>query len=142
LRSLGWIVAAGLALAWAVWLVRRAWWRWRQRVRLRRALRGETAAEAVLARAGFRIDAVQPEQTWTIGVDGVPHDVALRADLLVSRGGRRYVAEVKTGDRAPSVTTAATRRQLLEYAIAYDADGVLLVDMEARRVVEVSFPRA
>ena len=35
---------------------------------------------------------------------------------------------------------AATRRQLMEYAIAYDVDGVLLVDMESEKVRRVAFP--
>ncbi len=52
------------------------------------------------------------------------------------------VAEVKTGERAPSLTTAATRRQLLEYAVAYGADGVLLVDPEAGAIREVDFALA
>ena len=34
----------------------------------------------------------------------------------------------------------ATRRQLLEYALAYDVDGVLLVDMTAGRLHQVEFP--
>ena len=68
--------------------------------------------------------------------------IALRADLLVERGGRRYVAEVKTGEAAPSLATAATRRQLLEYLIAYRVDGVLLVDAERGSVHEVEFPGA
>jgi hypothetical protein len=32
-----------------------------------------------------------------------------------------------------------TRRQLLEYACAFDAHGVLLVDVEAGRVEEIAF---
>ena len=68
------------------------------------------------------------------------HPIVVRADLLVSRGARRFVAEVKTGARAPRIETAATRRQLLEYAVAYDVDGVLLVDMEEHTISEVEFP--
>ena len=36
--------------------------------------------------------------------------------LLVERRGRRFVAEVKTGERAPDPLARPTRRQLLEYA--------------------------
>ena len=140
LDALGWIVALVLALAWVVWLLRRSLRRWRGRVRVRRAVRGERDAETLLARAGFRIDARQPELEWPIECDGVVHPIVVRADLLVSRGSRRFVAEVKTGERAPRIETAATRRQLLEYAIAYDVDGVLLVDMDAHTISEVEFP--
>ena len=34
----------------------------------------------------------------------------------------------------------ATRRQLLEYLLAHEADGALLVDMDAEVVVHVEFP--
>ena len=36
---------------------------------------------------------------------------------------------------------APTRRQLLEYSIAFDVHGVLLVDVEADRVARVEFAR-
>jgi hypothetical protein len=49
------------------------------------------------------------------------------------------VAEVKSGKLAPRIETAATRRQLLEYRVAFDVDGVLLVDEEAGRVSEIVF---
>jgi hypothetical protein len=139
LDELGWILAAVFALAWAVWWVRRALRRWRGRTRVRRAVKGERAAESLLERAGYRIDERQPELEWPVQCGGVVHPIVLRADLLVSRGQYRYVAEVKTGERAPSISTAATRRQLLEYAVAYDVDGVLLVDMEARTINEIEF---
>ena len=61
-----------------------------------------------------------------------------RADLLVearSRSGflrgQRFVAEVKTGERAIDPTHPATRRQLMEYLHVFEVDGVLLVDREA-----------
>ncbi|MCZ7678051.1 MAG: hypothetical protein M5U28_04430 [Sandaracinaceae bacterium] len=64
----------------------------------------------------------------------------MRADLLVERGGLAWIAEVKTGAEAPSITTRATRRQLLEYAHAFDVAGVLLVDPERGRVHRVTLP--
>jgi hypothetical protein len=108
-------------------------------VRSRRALAGEQAATDLLIAAGYRIDATQLRTEWTFTCDGEPVTVELRCDALVSRDGRRLVAEVKTGERAPSLATAATRRQLLEYAVAYRADGVLLVDPEAGAIHEVDF---
>ena len=140
LDRVGWIVAAALALAWVAWWVRRALRRRRGRLRVRRAVRGERAAERLLERAGFHIDARHPEPEGPVACDGVVHPITVRADLLVSRGERRYVAEVKTGASAPRLETAATRRQLLEYAVAYEVDGVLLIDMEQRAIREVEFP--
>ena len=68
------------------------------------------------------------------------NDTGCRADLLVERDGRLYVADVKSGALATDPTLPATRRQLLEYLLAYEVDGALLVDMEARQIREVVFP--
>jgi len=120
------------------------WRRWRGSVRAQRrsarSLAGELEAERLLARLGFEIVARQVGLEWAIACDGEDHPVELRADLLVERRGRRYVAEVKTGIWAPLLTNAATRRQLLEYCVAYDVESVLLVDVEEGRVCEISFP--
>ena len=51
------------------------------------------------------------------------------------------MAEVKTGISAPLLTNAATRRQLLEYCVAYQVDSVLLVDVDAQAIREVTFGR-
>jgi hypothetical protein len=106
-----------------------------------RALQGEVLAERLLARAGYRVEARQVKQSWCVFLDGKQQEVGLRADLVVARGGRRFVAEVKTGEEAPDITTPSTRRQLLEYRAAFAVDGVLLVDAEAQQVYEVAFPK-
>lgn len=103
---------------------------------------GELRAEAILQRRGFRILRRQAVVRYPLGVDGVAVQVELRADFLVEDRGGRYVAEVKTGTFAPRLETAATRRQLLEYRVAFDVDGVLLVDADAATVRRVEFPLA
>jgi hypothetical protein len=138
------LAAAGaVLLALVILSLARRWQRWRgsqvARRRSERALRGESDAERLLERLGFAVLARQVALEWAIACDGEDHVVELRADLLVERDGQRYVAEVKTGGEAPLLTNAATRRQLLEYCVAYDVDSVLLVDVEAGRVREVSF---
>ena len=132
--------AVALLVGRAVGSLARAWRRSKARRRARRARRGEERAERLLEGLGYQVEDSQVEAGWTIRVDGEDHEVALRADLLVTRDGARYVAEVKTGRTAPRITTAATRRQLLEYRMAYDVAGVLLVDAEAGRVIPVEFP--
>jgi len=104
-----------------------------------RAVAGEAQAEKLLARAGYRLLERQASGNWLVRVDGEERAVALRADFLVTRRGRRYVAEVKTGEEAPHIAAPATRRQLLEYRCAFAVDGVLLVDAEAARVHAVEF---
>jgi hypothetical protein len=47
---------------------------------------------------------------------------------------------VKTGRQAPRLGHADTRRQMLEYQLAFEVPGVLLVDAESGRVREVRFP--
>lgn len=135
-------VTAGFALA---IVLLRAWLKartasFRARRRADRALRGEDAAVDLLERAGYRIEARQVGTRWPIRVGGEEVEIALRADYLVRRGGRRWVAEVKTGEQAPSLSHAPTRRQILEYRHAFDVDGALLVEPERGAVTEVHFP--
>lgn len=138
------LLAAVFATAFLI-QVAAAWWRRlsasrRARRRGARAVQGEREAELLLDELGYRVIDRQISTVWTIQCDGESLEVDLRADLLVTRDGRRYVAEVKTGDYAPQLSNAATRRQLLEYRVAYDVDSVLLVDVEAGHVQEVIFP--
>lgn len=139
-----WLVAAALAVLLAVALL--GWWRARGRVgranraRGRRARRAENEAERWLERQGYAVLERQVTGRWDLAVDGELQQVTCRADLLLMRGGRVYVADVKTGEEAPNPALPATRRQLLEYLLAFDADGALVVDMRGRRIYEVSFP--
>ncbi len=95
----------------------------------------------MLRSAGYTIVARQARTWWSPLVDGVPHETELRADYLVESGGATFVAEVKTGDEAPRMSTAATRRQLLEYHVAFDVDGVLLVCPELGTIQRIEFPQ-
>ncbi|HEX8950487.1 MAG TPA: hypothetical protein VF945_01515 [Polyangia bacterium] len=139
-----WIVLAATGGGLALVQTARLWWRgaelrWRLRDQSERAAAGEARAEKLLAKAGYRVEARQVTRRWNVHVDGAPHEVTLRADFVVTRRGRRFVAEVKTGQDAPEIAAPATRRQLLEYRCAFGVDGVLLVDAEARRVHAVDF---
>src|SRR3954452_23251021 len=102
-----WAVAAGAA---ALSVVQTARLRWRaglagRRLRAKavRAQAGEERALAVLARHGFSVVAPPPTARWPVRAGGTDWDVLVRADCLVRRGGRTFVAEVKTGDEAPSI---------------------------------------
>ncbi len=142
--DLGWIVA--LLCAAVSFVAALGWWwastRGRRGVHRRQgvARAGESAAERLLERYGYTIEDRQVSQAWTLWVDGEPLAVTARADLLVRKHGRTYVAEVKTGTRAPDPKHPPTRRQLLEYSVVFDVDGVLLVDMEHEHVMLVEFP--
>ncbi len=130
------VVLALVLRAWA----RRVWRRFVILSRQRRAYDLERGALPFLEAQGFFIEAVQARTHYRLLVDGEPEDIELRVDFIVRKQGRRFAADVKTGNEAPRVRNPATRRQLLEYQLAYQVDGVLLVDMEARAVRCVQFP--
>jgi hypothetical protein len=139
------VAIAAIAIVAALVQTLRLWWRasvqrWRLRARAKHAARGEVRAERLLANLGYEVRARQVACTWTVAVDGAPHEVELRADLIAVRDGLAFVAEVKTGEHAPRIENSATRRKLLEYRCAFDVDGVLLVDAENDCVREIVFP--
>ncbi len=109
--------------------------------RSRRALAGEYAAQGLLQNHGYTLVQSQATHRWHLELDGQPVPIDLRADYIVRRGARTLVAEVKTGAVAPNITHAPTRRQLLEYMLAFDVDGVLLVNVEDGAVQEVCLPQ-
>lgn len=112
----------------------------RMALRMQRAARGEARAPAWLEAHGYTVLGAQVAVEHPVRVDDRVVTVALRADYLAEKDGARFVVEVKTGALAPRIETSATRRQMLEYRIAFDVDGVVLVDAETGNVHEVTFP--
>jgi len=106
----------------------------------RRGAAGEDKAANLLRDAGYEIldDQAKLQVTWLVNDDPQVYDV--RADYLVRKSGKRFVAEVKTGDAA-DLGDRQTRRQLLEYAVVFDCDGVLLVDASNSVIYSVVFPK-
>lgn len=102
-----------------------------------RAVDGEVGAFALLERAGYAVLGRQVPGSWTVRADGESVTFGLRADYLVAREGRRYIAEVKTGRLAPRLSHGPTRRQLLEYSAAFDVHGVILVDADVETITHV-----
>jgi hypothetical protein len=135
-------MGVGLAVVQSV----RLWWlrasaSLAARARAARGIAGERRAEKLVHARGYDVVARQARARWRLLVDGREVSGELRADMLVSRAtdGARFVAEVKTGALAPRIDSAATRRQLLEYLLAFDVQGVLLVDAERDAVHEIVF---
>jgi hypothetical protein len=139
-------LAAGTAVGFvcALALLRQTLARWAARRglqrRMQRARRAERDAPSWLAKHGYAVVAAQVSSQYELSLDGQPIAIGVRADYVVERAGLRYVAEVKSGGAAPRIQTQATRRQLLEYRLAFAVDGVLLVDAEAEHVHVVRFP--
>lgn len=116
---------------------------WLRVARCRRLGRdGERAAEALVAAAGYRVAGRQVTRRFVVLVDGEPREATVRADLLLQKHGRTFVAEVKAGWLVSDPLHAPTRRQLLEYEVAFGARGVLLVDVPRKAVRRVEFPSA
>ena len=141
-RESAWVVATLALIVLSVWLA--SWLRrWLdRRARVRRAARAQAAerdALGVLEAGGFRVLGRQARQTWGVLADGEEVRFTLIADYLVEREGKRWVAEVKTGERGLDLRHGPTRRQLLEYREAFGAHGVLLVDAERRCLQRVRF---
>jgi len=135
------VVAAVLALVVLGFVVRGWITSWQRRRRFSRARDVEAVAPRILLASGYEVVGAQVPGSYSIRVNGQPFEVALRADYIVMRQGRRFVAEVKSGKLAPRLGTAATRRQLLEYSLAFPVDGALLVDGEKGRIYAIEFPR-
>jgi len=111
---------------------------WRMKRRFRHGAQAEREAVKFLQRQGYRILAAQLEESIVVYVDGTPQRSSVRADFLVRKGWKRYIVEVKSGQQG-TMRLPNVRRQLLEYKLVYRPDGVLLLDMEHRRLQEVRF---
>jgi hypothetical protein len=104
--------------------------------------RGRDRAYKLLRRYGFEILDEEVTAPGMVQVDSRLEEYTVRADALVRRKRRTYVAEFKGGPTSSSIHTVATRRQLLEYSCVFGTDGVLLVDAHAGRIHYIRFVSA
>lgn len=107
--------------------------------RLERGLQKEQEARSLLKKWGYSIVAEQTEYKHELVVDGQLIAPPMRIDYMVERRGKRYVVEVKSGEKAITMWHAPTRRQILEYALVVPCDGVFLLDMESKRMSQIVF---
>jgi hypothetical protein len=139
--TLALILCGLVAFGWLVLRARRGLHRLRLARRFRRGARGQAQARAFLERRGFEVVAEEQAGTGVVAVDGQPRPYEVRVDYVTRRRGRLYGVEVKTGERATDPLHRPTRRQLLEYSRVFGFDGLYLLDMDARRLMQVAFPR-
>lgn len=118
-----------------------AYRRWKVARRFKRGLIAEKHAAKFLRRHGYKILAAQLQEPITVYVNGEPQESTVRADFLVRKGWKNYIVEVKSGQQG-TVWQAATRRQLLEYKLVYEPDGIILLDMEHHNLQKVGFSYA
>jgi Holliday junction resolvase-like predicted endonuclease len=101
--------------------------------------RAEKTAEKWLKRNGFQITEKQQSRPLIIQTGKIRHRYLIRTDFLVRKGGRKYIVEVKSGQKNSHITNRDTRRQLLEYFLAYQSYGIILFDMEHKKFSEIKF---
>ena len=113
-----------------------------QKKRFRRGLKLEQKAAKFLISRGFTILGEQVEYQHSYFVNGKKTTSTINIDYLVERKEKVFGVEVKSGKSAISIKNRSTRRQLLEYAIAIDCDGIFLLDMENKdlQLIEFQFP--
>ena len=118
------------------------WYRVKRAVisaRIKKGLKAEKDAEDFLKNRGYKIEAYQPEFEYIFRADGEEIIVKLRPDYIVKKSGKKYIAEVKCGEYASSLYSKDTRRQLMEYYFNLDFDGLFLVDMRDKKIIEIEF---
>lgn len=130
-----WGIVLGMLL---VVVVSRRYKRVKVQKMLKRAKAAEKKAVVLLQKWGYTVLDVQLREKVVITIDGKPHESTIRADILVRKGFKRYIVEVKTGQQT-SPTLPNVRRQLLEYWLVYQPDGMLLLDMEKEALKEICF---
>ena len=136
------ILILAFVLVWGCVIgVRMASWKTsRQTARSRKiGAAGERRGIKMLRKAGYRILEHQPSGRAKVRIDDQPQCFRVRADALVKRDGMVFVVELKGGEMVSTLRHRHTRRQLLEYSLAFDVDGVLLVDAYAGNIHTVEF---
>ena len=111
---------------------------WALKRRFRRGAAGEDKAARYLLRHGYTILKRQATKQMSMTVDGHTREFEIRADFLVRKHRKNAVVEVKTGKYATDPVHTETRRQLLEYAVSYNADTVYLFDADENEMRKIT----
>ncbi|SHE62870.1 Predicted endonuclease [Desulforamulus putei DSM 12395] len=109
------------------------------RRRVLKAGKAEAAARRFLESEGYTILAVQERVPIVTKINGKPHKSHIQADLIVQKGNKVFVVDVKTGEVAQKPAAPENRRQLLEYFLVYRPDGVLVLDMDNQKIYRMEF---
>ena len=110
----------------------------KSREHARRGHVAEREAQQVLESMGFKVldKQVETEIGWWSDQDW--YETTITADYLVKRNGHTAIVEVKTGKESKA-THRHTRRQLLEYRIAFSVDHIYLFDGERQQLSQIDF---
>ena len=111
----------------------------RLRKRFSKSRQAEKEAEKILKKNGYAIIDAQKSKPLLITIGDKIHRYLVRIDYLARKKGKVYVVEVKSGEKIPYITNRETRRQMLEYYLAYQPSGILLLNMKNKNISEVKF---
>jgi Holliday junction resolvase len=111
----------------------------RLRKRFSKSRQAEKEAEKILKKNGYAVIDAQKSKPLLITIGDKIHRYLVRIDYLARKRGKVYVVEVKSGEKIPYITNRETRRQMLEYYLAYQPCGILLLNMKNKSISEVKF---
>lgn len=111
----------------------------RLKKRFSKSRQAEKEAEKILRKNGYAVIDAQKSKPLLITIGEKTHRYLVRIDYLARRKGKIYVVEVKSGEKIPYITNRETRRQMLEYYLAYQPSGILLLNMKNKSISEVKF---
>lgn len=109
------------------------------RKRFSKSRQAEKEAEKILRKNGYTIIDAQKSKPLLLTIGDKIHRYLVRIDYLARKRGKVFVVEVKSGEKIPYITNRETRRQMLEYYLAYQPCGILLLNMKNKSISEVKF---
>ncbi|MDA3853956.1 MAG: hypothetical protein PF444_06935 [Bacteroidales bacterium] len=138
-RIIGGLIIAVLLLAFLYQSYTLAKKKRAQKRRFKRGDQLEKEAAVFLKKKGYQVLASQKVFYHTFKSDKTEKKAKLITDYIVKKGRKTYIVEVKSGKSAIKLSDKNTRRQLLEYDFVIPNDGVILLDMENRKLQLVEF---
>lgn len=135
------------AVVWGLGLIRLTlyWVRWKTarsgHQSNERGLQKEKEAEKWFLRNGYRVLKCQPVREGMLYLDRQEEQFEVQPDFILEKQGQKWVVDVKSG-RHGSVTLAATRRQLREYAAMFPECKCGMLDARSWTFHEIEFLEA
>ena len=104
----------------------------------RKGKKAEQKAIKLLKKKGYKIESFQTTAKGKLLQDDETLTFLIRADLIVSKNNKKFIAEVKSG-KAASIEEINTRRQLLEYSKVFNNKNLILIDTEKNKIKKIEF---
>ena len=104
----------------------------------RKGKKAEQKAIKLLKKNGYKIESFQTTAKGKLLQDDETLTFLIRADLIVSKDKKKFIAEAKSG-KAASIEEINTRRQLLEYSKVFNNKNLILIDTEKNKIKKIEF---